>query len=130
MPETCNAASREREIDGLEVKSGRCQTNSCQSLIRDVELTLTFVAVFGTSTTQRIDPLLLRNTELASELNRSQDASCGQVDVVEGVHQQGIWCYCQRYRSASLRQNLHGWQIMRFFLLGDRMLSTVSAGVP
>lgn len=47
---------------------------------------LTIVAVGSSSTAQRINPLLLGNTELASEVNRRQDASSGEIDVVEGIH--------------------------------------------
>jgi len=88
VPDTCSAASREREIDGLEVKFGRCQTNIGQYLFTLVhtELNLTFVAVASTGATQRIYPLLFGDTQLASEVNRRQDASSSQIDVVEGIH--------------------------------------------
>ena len=92
VPDTCSAASREREIDGLEVKFGRCQTNIGQYLFTSVhtKLNLTFIAVASTGATQRIYPLLFGDTELASEVDGRQDAGSGQIDVVEGVHQQRI----------------------------------------
>lgn len=55
-----------------------------------IERALTFVAVAGTSATQWINPLLFSDTEFASEADRRQDAGSGQIDVVEGVHQQRI----------------------------------------
>lgn len=93
---------------------------------------LTIITVLGTSTTQRIDPFVFRDSKLASKFCRCDNASGSKINVVEGVHEQRIWRFASapHSREDEITHYIHGWQIILFLFVGMPMASAVSAGLP
>jgi hypothetical protein len=83
-------------------------------------------------TTQGIYPSVVGNPNLGGIFSRGQDASGCQVDSIKGIHQERIYHRSGKYRLFVMitLADLHGKQIIRFFLDIVSIESMVSASTP
>jgi hypothetical protein len=80
----------ERDIDGLEWKFGRSQTVRSSGREQRGRVLLTVATILRACTAQGIDPSILWHADLLCKVRRCEDDGSGEVDGVEGVHEQRI----------------------------------------